>query len=241
MLSTISILEHHVYLWVIPLQDDTLVAALHQPSLLSPEERVRAGRLAGDNRQHYIVSHCALRIILGRLCGIAPHALRLRSMPGGRPELDHQDTGLRFSLSHSGAICLLAVTGGAAIGSDLEQIRPLPDLDLLALRLLPAASYAAWLQLPKDRRGEAFFRWWARWEAVGKALGYGIATHHGSVAVPLYPETVVLQPGGQEGPLWVQPVSISDGYASAIALSGARTPPTLHSFTLGPEDLAGEL
>jgi hypothetical protein len=90
MLSTISIIEHHVYLWVIPLQDENLVAALHQPSLLSPEERVRAGRLAGDNRQHYIVSHCALRIILGGLCGIAPHALRLRSMPGGRPELDRQ-------------------------------------------------------------------------------------------------------------------------------------------------------
>lgn len=99
------------------------------------------------------------RTTLGKpVCPDAPH--------GGT-------TGIDFSISHSGDMVWTAFCRDAAVGIDMEQIRPLPDLLELAAQLHPLECAAIRAQ-PELERAAAFYRCWTRKEAVLKALGQGL-------------------------------------------------------------------
>ena len=106
---------------------------------LSPDEAARADRfLRAEDRDRYRASHAALRLILARALGVAAGALAFAAGPAGKPELAGAQAGsLRFNLSHSGTRALVGVSLEAAIGVDVEALRPIPD----ALRI------AEWLAL----------------------------------------------------------------------------------------------
>jgi len=100
-------------------------------------------------------------------CGDARH---------GRPTV--VDADISFSLSHSGAFALVAVTrGDVRVGVDVEAIEPRARLDALAARVLNDREHAAWLAIPDERaRLRAFLQAWTAREAYLKALGIGIVT-----------------------------------------------------------------
>ncbi len=145
-----------------------LVARLTAPSpdaVLAPEElgRAAAFRDAGA-RARFVAGRVLLRLALGRRLGLDPRALAVEVLPGGRPVLPPRD--LDFSLSHAGALVLLAVLAGAGgVGVDVERIRPLPAAERIARTHFPPAERAAFLELPAEERGVGFFRAWTRLEA----------------------------------------------------------------------------
>jgi 4'-phosphopantetheinyl transferase len=128
--------------------------------LLSPDERERADRyLVPAPRERFVVARGTLREILGRHTGRPPEQLRFSypcvcgqadCMPSRRkPRLELEDgvPPLRFNLSHTDGLAMIAVSIGRELGIDVERVA---------------------------HRPEAFYRSWTRTEAHAKARGTGL-------------------------------------------------------------------
>ncbi len=147
-------------------------------SELSADEEERAQRFHFDrDRVRFIVSHAALRRILGAYVDRPPGELRFCCGSKDKPDLldDCRGWEVRFNLSHSGDVALLAVTGAREVGVDVERIRPLDRRDQLARRFFSPQEVAVLAGLPPESRSEAFFTCWTRKEAYLKAKGGGIS------------------------------------------------------------------
>lgn len=136
-------------------------------------------------------SPAALRQVLAVYLGEESELIRLEEGERGKPRLAEAPGRLRFNLSHSGELALVAVSGEVEVGVDVERLRP--------------------------KRGEAFYRRWAAYEAHVKCLGSGLlrARH-----TPLEPVAV-------------RPIEVGPGYAAAIAARAPELPP-LRGWTFGP-------
>ncbi|SDF24449.1 4'-phosphopantetheinyl transferase family protein [Desulfovibrio legallii] len=118
--------------------------------------------------------HLAGRVLTRRMLGAALGRRLTAPLPRtaqGKPFCP--DVGLEFSLSHAGHMVWAAFCRQAPVGVDVEEIRPLPDLDDLAAQLHPEEN-AQLRALPPALRQAAFYRCWTRKEAVLKALGTGL-------------------------------------------------------------------
>lgn len=179
--------------------------------LLCIEETARASRFVHQaQRDEYIVTRAALRILLARYLGVGPRAIGFDRETHGKPCLNAQTAsrGVRFSLAHSGGAALYAVAHGRDVGVDLEQIRPGLASASIASRyyrpdevaLLQALSGAAFVV--------EFFRCWTRMEARLKTSGRGLAAADGREAAC-----------GEGCPVY--DLDLAPGFAGAVAVDGA--------------------
>ncbi|MFH8768867.1 4'-phosphopantetheinyl transferase family protein [Streptomyces sp. NPDC017958] len=125
----------------------------------------------GDERA---ATHAALVASAAELTGGPAHLIRVAHDPAGRPRLTGPAAGVQVSLSHAPGVFAVALSHGpAALGVDIEIVRPLPAV-ALARRWL-GDTPADWIAgLPRHERDEAFLALWTRKEAIGKALGHGL-------------------------------------------------------------------
>jgi 4'-phosphopantetheinyl transferase len=166
-----------VEVWTVPLEaDEAAVAAL--AALLSPDEAERAARFRfARHRRRYTVGRGALRTLLGRYLGIEPRAVAFAYGEKGKPALaapPGQPPPLRFNLSNSDELALVAFCRDLELGADLERLRPMPDGLDIAERFFSAAERQTLAAQPPEERDRAFFRCWTRKEAYLKAVGDGI-------------------------------------------------------------------
>lgn len=196
--------------------------------VLSEDETARAARFVFDrHRGRFIVGRASLRSILGLYLGLAPRRLEFGYGWRGKPYLKKGSDGdrLRFNLSHSGELGLLAVIKAREIGVDVERIRQVKEHLRLAGRYFAPGEVAAIQALPGEVHYEAFFNCWTRKEAYIKALGAGLAC-------PLDGFEVSLTPGAPAAMLRIDdnPVAPSEwfmraltpgrGFVGAVALKG---------------------
>ncbi|MGH9350289.1 MAG: 4'-phosphopantetheinyl transferase family protein [Vicinamibacterales bacterium] len=192
-------------------------------SVLNDDERGRAGRFHFDrDRRRFVAAHGWLRVTLGRCLDRRPESLRFVTGPYGKPRLVDPPVDLRFNLSHGGERALLAVTLGREVGVDVEEERPIEELDL-AGRFFSAAEAACLRALPEADRRAAFFRCWTRKESFIKAVGEGLTFPLDAFEVSLGREDApqllrACQARGQALEHWrIVPLPIDDGYAAALA------------------------
>lgn len=144
---------------------------------LSELERTRASRFRFDaDRDRFVASHAALRHILASCLDVAPSSLVFGEGTHGKPFLEAPAHGraLRFSLSHSGEIALVAVSLRREVGVDVERVRPLDDLDGFVARYLSPLEREALARVAAGDRLRAFFETWTLKEAYLKACGDGL-------------------------------------------------------------------
>lgn len=198
--------------WVLDLSPDQAEGCDHlYPRALrwlSDAERSHCQRLQClESRRRFVFARAALRRLLGAHRGLAPAALALRRLPGGKPVVPG---GPHFNLSHSGHRALLAVSDLAPVGVDVERLQVRPAL-ALARRFFSAAELG-WLR----RRGtadlqQAFHCLWTAREALLKRTGEGLS---GLSGLELAPEPLrVLR--GAVCPLW--PLDVGPGYVASLA------------------------
>jgi len=194
----LSLAAHEAHVWRISL--DELRAAAFLPDL-SPEEAAR-NFLRPGLKDRYVCAHGALRRILARYCGLAPAAIRFCLGAHGKPYLEPA-SGVEFNLSHSGALALVAVARGRAIGVDVERIHAVLELLDIARRMFPAEEADSLIALAQPERDVAFFRCWTRLEAHLKAAGGGLGDRP-----------------ALEG--WsISELDPGEGYTAALAIAGA--------------------
>jgi len=195
-------------------------------SALSAEERERAVRFHFEHdRQRFQVARGVLRELLGRYLGLAPVGIELGRLPGGKPILQDRRTRLRFNVSHSGGLALLAFTQGRELGVDLEAERPLPEMASLAESCFSSAEIEAWRALPAGERPSAFFRAWTRKEAFLKATGEGLFRPLDSFDVALGPyepaRLLRVSDAPGEAERWhLVDIDAAEGFQAALAVEG---------------------
>jgi 4'-phosphopantetheinyl transferase len=144
---------------------------------LSQQERERAGRFrfARDARR-FIAARGFLRSVLSGYLGIAASEIEFHCGAAGKPELAalNPDGALRFNLSHSGDLVLVAVAEGRDVGVDVEMIRDSGAHEEVTARFFHPCEVAALASFPAAGRSLAFYRFWTRKEAYLKARGDGL-------------------------------------------------------------------
>lgn len=195
-------------------------------ALLSPDEQARAARLiAPARRQQFIAARAGLRRLLGAYTGIAPAALTFVYGDEGKPALAepaplaafglHESGTLHFNLAHSGDIALVGLAR-RPLGIDLETIRPLAALDQMAPMIFSAQEQAALAALPSAQQLGAFFRGWARKEALMKADGGGFK-RAASFSLPLASFTTETPLLAQVAGWQLCDLALGEAFAAALA------------------------
>ncbi|HEX9966624.1 MAG TPA: hypothetical protein VGB06_01630 [Solirubrobacterales bacterium] len=129
-------------------------ASEHVMRNLPAVERARAARiLPPPRRLRWVASRWSLRDVLAGYLGEEPAAVELVFGRHGKPRLAGESP-LRFSLSHSGGLALIAVATEREVGVDLERVGRRPSAR------------------PRPR---AYYEEWTRREALGKCFGGGLA------------------------------------------------------------------
>jgi 4'-phosphopantetheinyl transferase len=153
---------------------------------LAPDERSKASRFRFDrDRQRFVVARGVLRELLGRCLQIMPDRIGFVYNAVGKPDLSSEYGSLKFNLSHSAGLVLIAIAAAANVGVDLEYIRGPSDYADIA-RYFFSATEAGYLSaVPSHLYAEAFFSCWTKKEACLKACGEGLAIPLDSFSVPL--------------------------------------------------------
>jgi 4'-phosphopantetheinyl transferase len=156
---------------------------------LSAEESARAARFHFErHRRAFVFGRAALRALLGNLLGLSPERVQFRYGSKGKPDLADSTSALRFNASNSGDLAVYAFALGTEIGIDVEQLRPITEVQDIAKRFFATEEVAELMSLPPSEQVGGFFRCWTRKEAYIKAIGDGLS-------VPLDSFRVTLRPG----------------------------------------------
>ena len=182
--SSFHLASDEVHLWCARL-DVAPETTARLMETLSADERARSARFRFQrDQQRFIVARGVLRDLLSRYVGIEPDEIRFVYNEFGKPDLDPElASRLRFNLTHSGAVALIAVASESEVGVDLEYIRAEPDYADIARRFFSPAEHDALNALPSHLYADAFFSCWTKKEAYLKACGEGLARPLNSFSV----------------------------------------------------------
>jgi 4'-phosphopantetheinyl transferase len=231
---------------------DVVAVALEQPAAevarleaaLGEREMEIAGRLSRPElRRRYVVVHGALREMLGGRLGVPAHSLEIAADPGGKPCLAGcaRDRDLRFNLSHSGELAVIAVAASREVGVDVERLRPLERAAAIAARFFTAAEASALAAVEASRRDAEFLALWSAKEAYGKARGEGLSESLRHVSVGPVPagtgEPFTIVDAARASRRWSGlTVHPRPGYVGALVVEGSGWRLRTEGFTSPPGD-----
>jgi 4'-phosphopantetheinyl transferase len=219
---------HDVHIWRGMLRDDERPHPAEW-RVLSGDERDRADNFRfGVHRSRFVQTRALLRRILAGHLGTDAGSIVLGTAADGKPRLLEPDgsAALRFNVSHSESVALVAVTRHREVGVDVERIRDDFAWEEMADRWFPAAEAAAIRREEPARRTLAFFRCWVRREAYLKGLGTGLRDGLGGFVVTATVDGGLITEDAREtaaggGPPWyVHALDAGPGYAAALATPG---------------------
>jgi 4'-phosphopantetheinyl transferase len=182
----------------------------------SPREEERFQSFATDAlRSIWGAARGTLREVLGRALGCAPAEVEFRYGPHGKPYL--AGSPLRFNISHSGALALIALSR-AEVGADVELPRPRRS-DAIARRFYaPGEIERLFAERDAERRADAFFRLWTCKEAFLKATGEGLSRSTRSFEITLSPPRLLWATGIPDAAqrYSVHPVDVGSPYRAGV-------------------------
>lgn len=154
---------------------------------LSADERSRSARFRFErDRERFIVAHGVLRELLGCYLQTRPGRITYVYNAFGKPDLGPEFGGrLKFSLSHSAGLALIAIAAHCNVGVDLEYVRAQSDYAEIARCFFSAAEADQLVTLPEPLYAEAFISCWTKKEAYLKARGDGLTIPLNSFSVDI--------------------------------------------------------
>jgi 4'-phosphopantetheinyl transferase len=194
---------------------------------LDDSEITRANKFYFErDRRRFVAARGMLRAILANYLETTPSALRFSYNEFGKPSLEGsaEIRDLRFNVSHSGGLVLIAVALARDVGVDIEMINPSVRTDEVARSFFSPNKVATLARLPQALRPLGFFNCWTRKEAYIKARGMGLS-------IPLDSFDVSLNPGEAAEMIrtanfsylsnWrIEHLEINSCYAAAVAAAG---------------------
>jgi 4'-phosphopantetheinyl transferase len=218
-------IEHDgVHVWKSQFQADPAVMRQFTETL-SREEIDRARRLVrGSDRDRYIFSHGLLRTILSSYLICDPRQLNFNTNQFGKPFLatPYAESEMRFNLSHSRDMTLIAVSCGIEVGIDIEYMRAIKDARQIANQSFSCHERQILNALPPAELEKTFYSIWVAKEAFLKGIGKGLSYPLDRFSI-LFSNTtndgvVYISDGLTDAFPWnVLRLFPGDGYAAALA------------------------
>ncbi|HEX5348122.1 MAG TPA: 4'-phosphopantetheinyl transferase superfamily protein [Pseudonocardiaceae bacterium] len=233
MEKTLRDTEVHIWRLALDLSAPRLTALA---ATLSSDERTRAAAFAFEGtRRRFIARRGQVRELLGSYLGLPAGDLEFHYGTWGKPEIAGE-LRLRFNVSHSDELALVALTTRYAVGVDVQRVRRLPDASRLARRFFAPAEVRTLGHIPDYR----FFGCWVRKEAYIKATGRGLSLglSRFQVSVPPSPPRVLRS---DEPGRWTmfEPAALT-GYTAAVAVAGTVEPSFTWHYTDVTDDQSPE-
>jgi 4'-phosphopantetheinyl transferase len=214
--------------------------AYFQPTLVSDREFLeciskieieRAQRfIRQSDRDRYIFSHGLLRSLLGAYVDCAPQQFVFETKQHRKPFLISPDCSndIRFNLSHSEDMVLIAVTRGAEVGIDVECVRRIPDALQIVNATFSVDEREFLNSLPPRDFEEGFFTCWTSKEAFLKGIGKGLSypLDEFSINFPSGESECLVNVHGDLGNTYcwkVIKLSPGPGYSGALAIEELRS------------------
>ena len=205
---------------------------------LSLDDRMRADRFRFESdRRRFCVARASLRLILGRYLKAKPGRLQFDFGDYGKPFLADSRTsqGIRFNLSHSHRLALIAIARDREVGVDIEFMRPNFVTDEVVKHFFSRAEVEAFTSVSPAFKTQTFFNCWTRKEAYIKARGEGLSCSLDEFDVSLAPGAPAalldsrLDP--KETSRWrLQDLFPAPGYAATVAVEGGFSRLALWDF-----------
>ncbi len=220
--ETLSLTTGEVHVWRVSLEQEGSRLQEFRRMLEQPELE-RAGRFHFEKHQrHFVVGRGFLREVLGRYLAKDPGELKFVYGAYGKPSLVGEQS-LRFNMSHSHEVALLAVASDNELGVDVEHIREDFASEEIARRFFSRVEVETFNSLPLNEQVAAFFRCWTRKEAFIKVIGKGLSQPLDGFDVTLAPgdPASLLHVDEDDPARWVlSDIDVGAGYAGALAVEG---------------------
>ena len=204
-------------IWKVPLGTAAVpTLPLH---LLRSDERERTARFHHSrDRERFMGCRSALRALLGICLNREPHEIEFIRGPHGRPELPGYQA-IRFNVTHSGDLGLIAIARSGPVGVDVECIREMKNSLRLARRYLTPAECAEVEAAGESVRSETFLTCWTRKEALLKSTGNGLTLDPRSVETGGKTGAIVLEwPVSSCSQVRVASIDVGAGFVAACAM-----------------------
>lgn len=211
--------SNEVHCWSANL-DDSPETSTRFYTTLTCDERNRSARFRFErDRQRFIAARGVVRDILGHYLRTDPGDITFAHNAFGKPDLSPVlGSRLKFNLSHSAGLALVAIAADSNVGVDLEYIQTQSETAEIARHFFASTEVEQLNALPSHLYAEAFFSCWTKKEAYLKARGEGLATPLHSFAVPLTTDPA-RTPVNLHG--WsLYTLRPAPGYAGALAIEG---------------------
>lgn len=155
---------------------------------LSADERARAARFRfAQDRERFIAARGLLREIVALYLNMAARQLTFGYSVHGKPFLvEPEHSGLRFNVSHSFNVVLVAVACEREVGVDIEHMHPDLEVEAIAETVLSTPEKRALDRFDEEAKRRAFLRFWTHKEAYIKADGRGVSLplKHINISIP---------------------------------------------------------
>ncbi|MGZ5092097.1 MAG: 4'-phosphopantetheinyl transferase family protein [Burkholderiales bacterium] len=213
-----QIVASDVELWQVNLDEYAKNVSLDG---LSAQDHARAARMAfRPDALRCLATRHALRRVLATALSCSPGELVIRTDEHGKPRvLSH--ASLQFNVSHSGRLCVIALSTRESVGVDVEIVREITDADQLTRALFTDNERREWSGVVSAQSDAAFLTCWTRKEACLKALGIGLSVHAGEIdagcADPV--RTVSVPLGKHRCSATVYSIAIQCNAVAAVALA----------------------
>jgi 4'-phosphopantetheinyl transferase len=222
----VAIKDNQVHVWQVNLK--TLPAnATKLTGTLSSEELERAGKFKfQQDREHFILFHSQLRLILSKYYDCQPGEFIFRYNSCKKPLISNPEfEGLKFNMSHSEDLMLVGLCKHKEIGIDVEKVREVDELDNIANENF-SAQEIKYLTDSSDKTN-TFFKIWTRKEAFIKAIGKGIHFPLKSFGIeltsPVSLEHLVILNHPSWPDQWrTSELKVSDGYIASLAINSDK-------------------
>ncbi len=224
----------HVWAWDFKCSDEELKRHI---ALLSLEEQARMRRFYFErDRVRYAVSHSVLRRVLGYYLDLHPTLVSFTTNKFGKPKIIPTLNlfNLRFNLSHTNRMALLAITSDLEVGVDLEELRFVEAE--IAERYFSERERIDLGLLAKTEWLQGFYNCWTRKEAILKAEGIGLNVKLDAFDVTLRPgdfvEMLGFKPAAGLTTSWhLSELRPGLGFVGALATSAAPKALACFHFT----------
>ena len=223
--SVPPLLTSTIHVWTIPLCiAEDVFSTLRR--VLSDDEQERASRFHFEkDARRFIVTRGSVRSILGAYTRSGAEDLRFFYSAEGKPSLHRPVSDIRFNVSHSRDLALLAIARGRDLGVDLEWKNEDIEVEKLAERFFSVQEHRSLLGQAPEKKIAAFFRGWTCKEAFLKAQGMGLSRSLSSFDVDMNvgqpARLLATRPDATEADHWfLQELEVAEQYAAAVAVEG---------------------
>ena len=228
-LMSVHISDNVVHIWHVNVLPAT--AAMDEiVATLSPEELERASKFKLEkDRIHYVCRRSQLRKILSQYCNCQPTEIIFGYHRYKKPFIDMPGyEAIKFNLSFSEDLMVVAVTKHNEVGVDIEKIHEMQDMAGVA-----KDNFSAQELTDFNAAGDKtliFFNIWTKKEAFIKATGRGMY-------YPLKEFSINIKAGfhnpsilnnSMESKGWtITEVNTHEGYIAALAVKGSDSSTSL--------------